>query len=182
MRHAPALPPHSIPQTSYGAPLAPLAPLASGPRARCAEHRDSSVAKPVVWSADVDVIGPRRKRSPSRALPSISLLVEGAPRDVVACPVHVPSPGAFRVRAGHERSHLLVANLDELERPRAVDAAAGTVQRPHDPVDAIAGIAVDAPHPPGGEALEEVVRDRGAHEELRSKAANAMPVATAYTA
>ena len=64
--------------------------------------------------------------------------------------------GELGVGAGHERGHLLVADLDELG-PLAVARAR---ERAQDAVDPVAGIAVDAPDAPGGEALEEDSRRR----------------------
>src|SRR5581483_6924146 len=57
------------------------------------------------------------------------------------------------VRAGHERGHLLVARLNEL----GTLPVRGTLERAHQPVDAVAGVSVDAPDPPGGETVEKVV-------------------------
>ena len=57
------------------------------------------------------------------------------------------------VRAGHQGGRLLVADLDEL------DALLGALQGAHDPVDAIAGIAVDAVDAPLGEPLNEEIGD-----------------------
>ncbi len=64
----------------------------------------------------------------------------------------------LRVGAGHEGSHLLVADLDEL---RYVLAAA---EGAHDPVDPIAGITVNTFHSPlGCESVEQVVGDGLTH-------------------
>ena len=57
------------------------------------------------------------------------------------------------VRAGHERRHLLVADLDEL-RPLAVARAR---ERAHHAVDPVPRVPVYAAHAPGGETVEEVV-------------------------
>ncbi len=66
-------------------------------------------------------------------------------------------PGEFRVRARHERRHLLVADLDEIE------LVAGAVQRPEDAVDAVARVPVDPLDAPFTEALQQEVADRRAH-------------------
>src|SRR5438477_10061951 len=65
--------------------------------------------------------------------------------------------GEFRVRAGHERGHLFVPDLNE------IDLLPGALERSHDPVDAIAGITVDAPYTPFAEALDEEVAGCFAH-------------------
>jgi len=69
----------------------------------------------------------------------------------------------LRVRAGHERRHLLVADLHELQQPVRIDRAAGAVQRAHDPVDPVARIAIDPADAVGGEAVEQVAADGLAH-------------------
>jgi hypothetical protein len=65
--------------------------------------------------------------------------------------------GELGVGRGHERRHLLVADLDELERQ--VVALEGAEQA----VDAVAGIAEDLLHPPLGQALPEKVGDGFGH-------------------
>ena len=60
------------------------------------------------------------------------------------------------VRTGHERGHLLVTNLDEVN-------VIGAVERADDPVDAVAGIAVYPSHSPVGETVDEKIADRRAH-------------------
>ncbi len=53
---------------------------------------------------------------------------------------HPDFAGEFSVGAGHEGRHLLVAHLHES------DVLLGALQSPQEPVDAIAGIAIDAAH------------------------------------
>jgi hypothetical protein len=53
----------------------------------------------------------------------------------------------------HEGGHLLVPDLNEL------DAVARAVERAHDPVYPVAGVAVDPFHAPVGETLDEEVAD-----------------------
>ena len=69
------------------------------------------------------------------------------------------SPGELGVRARHERRHLLVARLDELG-PLAVARAP---ERPHQAVDAVAGVAVDPIDAPSCKAIQEIVAHRLAH-------------------
>ena len=65
----------------------------------------------------------------------------------------------LRVRAGHERRHLLVANLDELGSPLSAPEGAD------DPVDAVSGIAVYALHAPlASETFKQVISDALAHD------------------
>ena len=59
--------------------------------------------------------------------------------------------GELRVRARHERRHLLVAHLDE------VDPALRALERAHDAVDAVAGITVNAINAPGRESFDEKI-------------------------
>src|SRR5881409_2437527 len=59
--------------------------------------------------------------------------------------------GEFRVCAGHECGHLLVAHLDE------IDFAFGALERAHDAVDSVAGVAVDAPHAPFAQPPDQKV-------------------------
>jgi hypothetical protein len=77
------------------------------------------------------------------------------------------------VAARHERGHLLVAYLDEFE------IVAGTVQRAHDAVDTVAGIAVDAPDAPFAEAAQQEIADGVAHGRAPSLAADACVAHTA---
>ena len=65
--------------------------------------------------------------------------------------------GELRVTAGHERRHLLVADLDELR------IAAGTVEGAEEGVDPVAGVAVDPVDAPIGQPLEDVVSDQFGH-------------------
>src|SRR5207249_4917777 len=70
----------------------------------------------------------------------------------------------LRVGAGHERGHLLVPDLDE------VDPAVRLLlprEGAHDAVDPVAGVSEDAPHPPLAEPREEEVADGFSHESLR---------------
>ncbi len=78
--------------------------------------------------------------------------------------------GELRVRTRHEGGHLLVAHLDELH------PLLGARERAHDPVDAVARVAVDAPDAPVGEPLDEEV----AHVHAAcSRASRAVRVAIA---
>ncbi len=71
---------------------------------------------------------------------------------------HTGLAGELGVGAGHERGHLLVANLDEL-RPVAV-----VPERADDAVDPVARIAVDPLDAPiRGQSFEQVVGDGLAH-------------------
>src|SRR5204863_3140603 len=63
----------------------------------------------------------------------------------------------FRVAAGHEGSHLLVSDLDEL------GVAACAVEGAEEGVDAVAGVAVDPVDAPLGEPFEDVVSDEFRH-------------------
>ena len=63
----------------------------------------------------------------------------------------------LRVRAGHERGHLLVAHLHEL------DLVGELLERADDRVDAVAGIAVDAAHAVLVQPFEQEVRRRLCH-------------------
>src|SRR3954452_14280900 len=65
--------------------------------------------------------------------------------------------GPLRVAAGHERRHLLMARLDEL------DLLLVAVERPDGRVDPVAGITVDPVDAPLGEAIEHEVRGRLGH-------------------
>src|SRR5205823_5933814 len=67
----------------------------------------------------------------------------------------------LRVPAGHERRHLLVADLDEL------GVAARPVERAEERVDAVAGVAVDAMDTPLGQSLEDVISDQLSHSKPR---------------
>ena len=70
--------------------------------------------------------------------------------------------GELRVCAGHERRHLLVPDLDELEAVDAFECA-------DDAVDAVARVAVDPLDAPLREAVQEVVGYELWHEvSLRS--------------
>ena len=71
--------------------------------------------------------------------------------------------GELGVRAGHERRHLLVADLDELRAGRTLVSVARAPEGAQDPVDPVARIAVDALDAPRGEALQEEVANRLAH-------------------
>ena len=65
--------------------------------------------------------------------------------------------GELRVAAGHEGSHLLVADLDELW------VAARAVEGAEEGVDAVAGVAVDPVDAPLGQPFEHVVSDEFRH-------------------
>jgi hypothetical protein len=68
--------------------------------------------------------------------------------------------GEFRVPARHERAGFLVARLNERDRiARAIDGA-------DNPVDPIAGIAVDARDAPDPEALDQCVGNGACHAIL----------------
>ena len=56
--------------------------------------------------------------------------------------------GEFGVRAGHERGHFLVPDLDE------IDLVAGAIDRADDAVDAVAGETVDAFDAPFGDPFD----------------------------
>ena len=71
--------------------------------------------------------------------------------------------GPLGVRAGHESRHRLVADLD------VVDPVFRALERAHDPVDAVAGVAVDPLDTPLGEALGKEVGD--VHGKLLSLSA-----------
>src|SRR6185437_13022468 len=58
---------------------------------------------------------------------------------------------------GHEGRHFLVPYLDEL------DFSVGAVQRAEDAVDAVPGVAVDAPDTPLVQALDKKIADRLTH-------------------
>jgi hypothetical protein len=87
---------------------------------------------------------------------------------------HADLAGELRVRAGHERRELLVADLDELDLvPELVEGA-------EDAVDPVARIAVDAPHAPlAGQAAEEegadVLGHRRAPESQGSSSGTRLP-------
>src|SRR5207237_3243127 len=70
---------------------------------------------------------------------------------------HADLTGELRVRAGHEGRELLVARLDEL------DPVLRAVERAHDTVDPVAGIAEYAAHAPGMQPLDDLVADGLAH-------------------
>src|SRR5438128_8590331 len=59
--------------------------------------------------------------------------------------------GELGVGTGHERRHLFVTHLNE------IDFSFGALQRPHDSADAVARIAIDAAHTPFAEAFDEKV-------------------------
>ncbi len=64
------------------------------------------------------------------------------------------------IGGGHERRHFLMAGLDE------PDLAVGPVERAEHTIDAIARIAVDAPHAPLVQAFNKKVADRHRHGNL----------------
>jgi len=61
------------------------------------------------------------------------------------------------VRAGHERRHLFVAYLNE------IDGAIQPVEGSHDAVDSVSGVAVDPRDAPLEEALQKKVGRRVLH-------------------
>ena len=65
--------------------------------------------------------------------------------------------GEFGVSAGHERRHLLVTSLDELDLLRAIQGA-------EDPVDPVARVPINAVHPPSSEPLNDEVAYQFAHD------------------
>ena len=65
--------------------------------------------------------------------------------------------GELGVRRSHEGGHLLVPRLHKL------DLAFGALQRAKDPVDAVAGIAIDAPHTPLVKSLDKEIADGLGH-------------------
>src|ERR1043165_2199493 len=69
----------------------------------------------------------------------------------------------LRVCAGHERGHLLVAYLHE------IDGVTRAIERAEDPVDAVARVSVNAAHAPRGYALDEEVAGGLAHLHWRRK-------------
>jgi len=73
---------------------------------------------------------------------------------------HAQFAGELGVGAGHERGHFFVAGLDEL------DLAVGPAQGTEHAIDAIAGVAKDAPHPPLIQALHQKVAYRASHRLL----------------
>lgn len=82
------------------------------------------------------------------------------------CEADADLAGELRVGARHERSRLLVTDLHELDVAAAVESA-------HDPVDAVSGIAVDAPHAPLRQTLHEEVAD--VHQLLSGAVAEPEP-------
>src|SRR5690606_1665504 len=71
---------------------------------------------------------------------------------------HTDLAGELRVRARHERGHLLVPDLDVFH------PVAGAIQRAEEAVDAVAGVAEDPADPPVAEALNDEVADGAGHE------------------
>ena len=61
--------------------------------------------------------------------------------------------GELGVRSRHERSHLFMARLDEL------DLAAGPCQRTKHAIDAVAGVSVNATHTPRMEPFDQEIAD-----------------------
>src|SRR3569623_38061 len=70
---------------------------------------------------------------------------------------HADFASELGMRASHERSHLLMTRLHEGNLP--LDA----LERAHDAVDAVAGIAVDAAHTPLPQTVQEKVGGGVAH-------------------
>src|SRR5205814_701116 len=73
---------------------------------------------------------------------------------------HPHLPGPLRVPARHERRHLLVASLHEL------DLAGVAVERAEGGVDPVARVAVDPLDPPLGEPIEHEIGGGGCHLRL----------------
>src|SRR4051812_10663347 len=71
-------------------------------------------------------------------------------------------PRELGVRTSHKRRHLLMPHLHEVDRPLR------PLQRPHDPVDAVPGIPVNAVDAPGLEAFDEKVGCGFRHDLRRS--------------
>src|SRR5690606_35527062 len=71
---------------------------------------------------------------------------------------HADLARELRVRASHERRHLLVPDLDE------VHPVAGRIQRAEEAVDAVTRVTVDPADPPVVQALDDVVADGVGHE------------------
>ncbi len=76
--------------------------------------------------------------------------------------------GELGVGARHEGRELLVAGLDEADLVLALGEGA------HDPVDPVAGIAVDALDAPIDEALDEVIGDGSAHGSVLGRSGGRM--------
>src|SRR3569623_1179834 len=70
---------------------------------------------------------------------------------------HADFAGELGVCASHERSHLFMTRLHESDIPL------NALERAHDAVDAVAGIAVDAAHTPLPQTLQEKVGGGVAH-------------------
>jgi hypothetical protein len=68
---------------------------------------------------------------------------------------HPDFASELRVRAGHERAHFLVPGAHQF------DLIANAIERPHQPVDAVAGVGVHPPHPPLVQSVEQKVADHG---------------------
>lgn len=68
--------------------------------------------------------------------------------------------GELRVGAGHERRHLLVAHLDEL------DLSLSALESAEHAVDAIARVAENPPYAPGVQPLHDEIADRLTHHKL----------------
>src|SRR4051794_39219310 len=70
--------------------------------------------------------------------------------------------GKFRVSDGHERGHLFVSRLDE------VDPAIVRIEGAHQAIDAVTGISEHVGDAPLGETLEDLIADILAHLAPRS--------------
>jgi len=70
---------------------------------------------------------------------------------------HARFAGELRVSAGHERRHLFMPHLHE------VDGVAGALERTHDSVDAVARIAVNALHSPLLQTFDKKIAGRTSH-------------------
>src|SRR5205823_2259374 len=87
---------------------------------------------------------------------------------------HADLPGPLRVRTGHERRHLLVAHLDELQLVLV------PLQGADDRVDPVARITVDSPNAVLGEPLEQEVSGELSHRGPACRRPRASNVRAGY--
>src|SRR5438132_11268760 len=73
------------------------------------------------------------------------------------CHADADLTGELRMRAGHERGHLLMTYLDE------VDLSVGAIERAEHAVDPVAGIAVNAFDAPISETFDQKLARRISH-------------------
>ena len=78
--------------------------------------------------------------------------------------------GEFGVGRCHERRHLLVTRLDELDFPF------GAVERAEHAVDAVAGIAEDVAHAPVVQTLNKEIADGLGHVQTSGNAEPGVPI------